>query len=152
MLCSLVQLIVVWCALFCHLMQRVVFTLFIDLLSVHRRLFKLSCSIVQAIFKMLLCCGFLGNTKWARICLIFDFGAPGVPPKVAPKIEVHGTYPCKVSSKHPGTPTPTIFVPPPENQLMLWNVSDGPWVGFWYGGLLRPIIHCVVRKFGYLQK
>ena len=27
----------------------------------------------------------------------------------------------------PGAPYPTIFVPPPENQLMLWNVSDGPW-------------------------
>ena len=53
--------------------------------------FKLCCSIVQAIFKMLLCCGFLGNTtKWARI-LIFDFGAPGVPPKGAPKIEVYET-------------------------------------------------------------
>jgi len=46
-----------------------------------------------------------------------------VPPKGAPKIEVHGTYPCMVSSKHPGTPTPTIFVPPPENQLMLCNVD-----------------------------
>ena len=58
----------------------------------------------------------------------FDFrfwGASGAP-KGAPKIEVHGTYPCMVSSKHPGTPTPTIFVPPPENQLVLWNVSDGP--------------------------
>jgi len=43
--------------------------------------------------------------------LIFDFGALGVPPKGAPKIEVYGTYPCMVSSKHPGTPTPTIFVP-----------------------------------------
>ena len=59
----------------------------------------------------------------------FDFsilGHQGCPPKGAPKIEVHGTYPCMVSSKHPGTPTPTVFVPPPENQLMLWNVSDGP--------------------------
>jgi len=59
----------------------------------------------------------------------FDFrfwGARGAP-KGAPKIEVHGTYPCMVSSKHPGTPTRTIFVHPPENQLMLWNVSDGPW-------------------------
>jgi len=28
-----------------------------------------------------------------------------------------------VSSKHPGIPTPTIAVPPPENQLMLWNVD-----------------------------
>jgi len=61
----------------------------------------------------------------------FDFrfwGARGAP-KGPPKIEVHGTYPCMVSSKHPGNPTPTIFVPPPENQLMLWNVSDGPWRG-----------------------
>jgi len=24
--------------------------------------------------------------------------------------------------------SPTIFVPLPENQLMPWNVSDGPWV------------------------
>jgi len=43
----------------------------------------------------------------------FDFrfwGARGAP-KGAPKIEVHGTYPYMVSSKHPGTPTPTIFVP-----------------------------------------
>jgi len=75
---------------------------------------------------MLLCCGFLGNTtKLARI-LIFDFGAPGVPPKGAPKIEVHGTYPYMVSSKHPGTTHPNNFCAPPENQLMLWNVSDGP--------------------------
>ena len=40
--------------------------------------------------------------------MIFVFGAP---PKGAPKIEVRGTYPCMVSSKHPGTPTSTIFVP-----------------------------------------
>ena len=58
----------------------------------------------------------------------FDFrfwGARGAPQR-APKIEVHGTYPCMVSSEHPGTPTATIFVPPPENQLVLCNVSDGP--------------------------
>ena len=58
----------------------------------------------------------------------FDFrfwGARGAP-KGALKIEVHGTYPCMVSSKHSGTHTPTIFVPPPENQLEPWNVSDDP--------------------------
>ena len=53
---------------------------------------------------------FRQHKKLARI-LIFDFGAPGVPPKGAPKIEVHGTYPYMVSSKHPGTPTPTILCP-----------------------------------------
>jgi len=63
--------------------------------------------------------------------LNFDFrfrGArgAGAPPEGVPKIEVHGTCPYMVSSKHSGTPTQTIFVPPPENQLMLWKVSDGP--------------------------
>ena len=24
--------------------------------------------------------------------------------------------------------------------------------GFWHGGLFRPVIHCVLRKFRYLQK
>ena len=88
--------------------------------------FKLSCSIVQAIFKMLLCCGFLGNTtKCARI-LIFDFGAPGVPPKGPRKLKF--MEPIRVWYQvNTRDPTPTIFVPPPENQLMLWNVSDGTW-------------------------
>jgi len=46
----------------------------------------------------------------ARI-LIFVLGAPEVPPKGVPKIEVHGTYPCMVSSKHSGTHTQTILCP-----------------------------------------
>ena len=64
------------------------------------------------------------------------WGARGAA-KGARKIEVRGTYPCMVSSKNPGTPTPTIFVPSPENQLMLWNVSDGPWTRHIYDSQFR---------------
>ena len=47
----------------------------------------------------------------------FDFrfrGArgAGAPPKKVPKIEVHGTYPYMVSSKHSGTPHPNNFCAP----------------------------------------
>ena len=73
---------------------------------------------------MLLCCGLLGNTtKWAQI-LIFDFGAPGVPPKGAPKIEVHGTYLCMVSSKHPGSPLPQQFLCPLQKISSCFGTSQ----------------------------
>ena len=40
---------------------------------------------------------------------------------------------------NPRTP-PTISVPPPENQLMPWNVSDSPWVAllFRYNFSFKP--------------
>ena len=75
--------------------------------------FKLSCSIVQAIFKMLLCCGFLGNTtKWAQL-LIFDFGAPGVPPKGRRKLKFMEPISIRVwyQVNTPGT-TPQQFLCP----------------------------------------
>ena len=55
------------------------------------------------------------------------FGAPGVPPKGPRKLKFMEPIRVWYQVNTPGLPTPTIFVPPLKNQLMLWNVSDGPW-------------------------
>jgi len=57
----------------------------------------------------------------------FDFrfwGARGAP-KGARKLKFMEPIRVWYQVNTQGLPTPTIFVPPLKNQLMLWNVSDG---------------------------
>ena len=60
--------------------------------------------------------------------MIFDFGAPGMPSKGAPKIEVHGTYPCMVSNKHTGVDRGQ----PPNGRAKIFFVK--------IEGLLEPVV------------
>jgi len=47
-------------------------------------------------------------------------------------------------------PSSCVHVCP--TQAVLYRNDWTNQAGFWHGGLLEPIPHCVIRKFGYLQQ